>query len=115
MKSHRSRLVALAASIGLAAGLAHAQEATTAKVSVNGMVCSFCAQSIEKRVSSMPEAGPLYINLSSKVVAVQPKPGKTLDMDKLRHEIKEAGYEVTAVEMVPKTVAELRAEYRAKK
>lgn len=115
MKSPRLSLLAVAASIGLATGLAHAQEATTAKVSVNGMVCSFCAQSIEKRLSAMPEAGPLYINLSNKLVAVQPKAGQTLNVDKLRSEIKEAGYEVTAVEMVPKTVAELRAEFRAKK
>ena len=115
MKSIRFHVLALVTSIGLVASPVHAQEATTAKVSVNGMVCSFCAQSIEKRLSAMPETGPLYINLSNKVVAVQPKAGKTLDMDKLRHEIKEAGYEVTAVEMVPKTVAELREEYRAKK
>jgi len=115
MKSIRFHVLALVTSIGLVASPVHAQEATTAKVSVNGMVCSFCAQSIEKRLSAMPETGPLYINLSNKVVAVQPKAGKTLDMDKLRHEIKEAGYEVTAVKMVPKTVAELREEYRAKK
>lgn len=115
MKLIHTRFLALVASLGLAAGFAHAQEATTAKISVNGMVCSFCAQSIEKRLSAMPEAGPLYINLSNKLVAVQPKAGQTLNMDKLRHEIKEAGYDVTAVEMVPKTVAELRTEYRAKK
>lgn len=115
MKSIQTRVLALVASLGLATGLAHAQEATTAKVSVNGMVCSFCAQSIEKRLTALPEAGPLYINLSKKVVAVQPKAGQTLNIDKLRHEIREAGYDITAVEMVPKTVAELRAEYRAKK
>jgi hypothetical protein len=39
----------------------------------------------------------------------------TLNVDKLKREIQEAGYEVTAVEMVPKTVATLREEYRARK
>jgi hypothetical protein len=63
----------------------------------------------------MPETGPLYINLSRKLVAVQPKAGKTLDVDKLKREIQEAGYDVTGVEMVPKTVAALRDEYRARK
>jgi len=94
---------------------ATAQDAGTAKISVNGMVCSFCAQGIEKRVTAMPEAGPLYINLSRKVVAVQPKAGQRLDVERLRREIQDAGYEVTAIEMVPKTVAMLRDEYRAKK
>jgi len=116
-----SRTLALAAALGAAfiASAVYASsgapEARTAKISVNGMVCAFCAQGIEKRVTAMPEAGPLYINLSRKVVAVQPKAGKAGDIDKLKREIAEAGYEVTAVEMVPKTVAALREEYRAKK
>jgi hypothetical protein len=36
------------------------------------MVCAFCAQGIEKRLTKMPETGPLYINLAQKVVAVEP-------------------------------------------
>ena len=112
-----SRLVARIAicALSLSALVATAQDAPTAKISVNGMVCSFCAQGIEKRLTAMPETGPLYINLSRKVVAVQPKAGKTLDVDKLKREIQEAGYDVTSVEMVPKTVAMLRDEYRARK
>ena len=115
MKSLISLFFPLVAALGLAAPSAFGQEAGTAKLSVNGMVCSFCAQSIEKRVTAMPEAGPTYINLSRKVVAVEPKAGKTLDIEKLKREIKDAGYDVTAVEMVPKTVAALREEYRGKK
>ncbi|MBL8329811.1 MAG: heavy-metal-associated domain-containing protein [Rubrivivax sp.] len=109
------RTTLLLAATLLTAHLAvQAQEARTAKVSVNGMVCSFCAQSIEKRLTAMPETGPLYINLARKVVAVEAKPGQTLNLDKLRHEIQEAGYDVTAVEMVPKTVAVLRSEMRGR-
>jgi cation transport ATPase len=89
--------------------------AGTVKFAVNGMVCAFCAQGIEKRVKALPETGPLYINLARKVVAVQPKEGKTLDLERLKREIQEAGYEVTTVEMVPQTVAALRDEYRAKR
>lgn len=109
-------LAALGAAVALlASGAVHAQEVATAKISVNGMVCAFCAQGIEKRLTALPESGPMYINLSRKVVAVQPKTGMTLNVDKLKREIQEAGYEVTAVEMVPKTVATLREEYRARK
>lgn len=115
MTSLIARQLALAATLVWAAGSAAAQDTNTAKISVNGMVCAFCAQGIEKRITAMPEAGPLYINLSRKLVAVQPKTGQTLNIDKIRREIQEAGYEVTAVEMVPKTVAALREEYRGKK
>ncbi|NBQ86514.1 MAG: heavy-metal-associated domain-containing protein [Betaproteobacteria bacterium] len=115
MTSSFMHRIAIALTLVIAAASASAQDAATAKISVNGMVCAFCAQGIEKRITAMPEAGPLYINLSRKLVAVQPKAGKSLDMEKIRREITDAGYEVTAVEMVPKTVAALREEYRARK
>ena len=114
-KSTSLQSLGLALVLGLASLTAAAQQAPTVKVSVNGMVCAFCAQGIEKRVTAMPEAGPLYINLARKVVAVQPKAGKSLDVDRIKREIQDAGYEVTAVEMVPQTVAALREEYRARK
>jgi periplasmic mercuric ion binding protein len=88
---------------------------TSVKVSVNGMVCSFCAQGIEKRLTKMPETGPLYINLAQKVVLVEPKPGQRINIDKVRAEITEAGYDVTGVETLARPVAELRAEMKAKK
>lgn len=115
MNLSRLTLLTAACALSLCSPLAMAQDAGTAKISVNGMVCSFCAQGIEKRLTAMPETGPLYINLSRKLVAVQPKAGKTLDVEKLRREIQEAGYDVTGVEMVPKTVAALRDEYRTRK
>jgi len=93
---------------------AAAGDAGTVKFAVNGMVCAFCAQGIEKRLSKMSETGPLYINLAKKVVAVQPKPGMSIDIAKVKAEIVEAGYEVTSTETVPQTVAAIRAEMKAK-
>lgn len=105
--------IALLASTPL---LAHAADAVqTIKLSVNGMVCAFCAQGIEKRLSALPEAGPLYINLAQKVVAVEAKPGKQLDVAKLKAEIADAGYEVTAAETLAQTVAQVKAQTQAKK
>ncbi len=93
---------------------AAAAGAGTVKFAVNGMVCAFCAQGIEKRLTKMSETGPLYINLAQKVVAVQPKPGKSIDVAKVKAEIIEAGYEVTSAQPVPQTVAAIRAEMKAK-
>lgn len=89
-------------------------DAGTVKFAVNGMVCAFCAQGIEKRLTKMSETGPLYINLAQKVVAVQPKPGMSIDIAKVKAEIVEAGYEVTSTQAVPQTVAAIRAEMKAK-
>lgn len=95
---------------------AQAADATpqTVKLSVNGMVCAFCAQGIEKRLSALPDAGPLYINLAKKVVAVEAKPGRQLNVEQLKAQVVEAGYEVTQTETVPQTVAQIRAAMKAK-
>ncbi len=105
--------LALAASAAQAQTLA-AGDPGTVKFSVNGMVCAFCAQGIEKRLTKMPETGPLYINLAQKVVAVEPKPGMRIDVAKVKAEIVEAGYAVSATQPVPMTVAALRAQMRSK-
>jgi copper chaperone CopZ len=89
--------------------------ATALKLSVNGMVCAFCAQGIEARLKKMPETADLYINLKQKVVAVEAKPGQTLSVDKIRAEVVEAGYEITQAEPMTQTVAQLREQMRAKR
>ena len=92
-----------------------AQAGDTVKLQVNGMVCAFCAQGIEKRLTSLPETGELYINLAQKVVAVQPKAGQLINIEKVKAEITEAGYDVVKVEAVPQTVAAIRADMKSKK
>jgi len=87
----------------------------TVKLQINGMVCAFCAQGIEKRLTKMPEIGPLYINLAQKVVAIEPKAGRRIDVEKVRTEITDAGYDVVKIETVPKTVAAIRAEMKARR
>jgi cation transport ATPase len=107
-------LAALAQTPSPGAAAGDAGNAGTVKFSVNGMVCAFCAQGIEKRLNKISETGTLYINLAQKVVAVQPKPGKSIDIAKFRAEIVEAGYEVTATQPVPQTVAAIRAEMKSR-
>lgn len=90
-------------------------QATAVKLSVNGMVCAFCAQGIEARLKKLPETADLYINLKQKVVAVQAKPGLALPLEKIRAEVTEAGYEVGSIETMTQTVAQLREQMRAKR
>jgi copper chaperone CopZ len=53
--------------------------ASSVKATVNGMVCAFCAQGIEKRLSKMPASEAVFVDLKRKVVVVEAKPGQTLD------------------------------------
>lgn len=108
------RRLLLAAAFATTALSAQAAPGDTVKLQVNGMVCAFCAQGIEKRLSELPATGDIYINLARKVVAVQPKPGQSIDIDKVKAEITEAGYDVVKVESVAQPVAAIRAEMKKK-
>jgi copper chaperone CopZ len=85
----------------------------TTKVTVNGMVCAFCAQGIEKRLSKLPATKAVFVDLKQKTVAVEAKDGMTLDEKAIKAEITDAGYDVTKMEEVPQTVAELREAMKA--
>jgi len=89
--------------------------ATSVKASVNGMVCAFCAQGIERRLSKLPATQAVYVDLKRKVVAVEFKEGQTLDAKTITAEIVDAGYNVTKLETVEQSVAEIKAEMKAKK
>ena len=89
--------------------------AQSVKATVNGMVCAFCAQGIEKRLSKLPAAKAVFVDLKQKVVAVEAKDGQSLDGKTITDEIKDAGYDVTKLETTDQSVAEIKAALKARK
>jgi copper chaperone CopZ len=85
------------------------------RATVNGMVCPFCAQGIEKRISKMEATKAVFVDLKNKTVAVEPKDGARLDEKAIAAEIKDAGYDVVKMETVPQTVAQIRGSMKARK
>lgn len=85
---------------------AHAVESTI--FTVNGMVCAFCAQGIEKKLQKMPEAAVVFVDLTTKTVIVEAKPDMTVPVDKVILDIKDAGYDVTATKTVSQSVEDLK-------
>ncbi len=69
----------------------HAHDVT---VKVNGMVCDFCAQSITKLFMEHTEVDKVNINLDSKEVTLDFKPGASLPSEEISKVIDFAGYEV---------------------
>lgn len=110
--NHLPQLLITAALAGIATS---AFAATSVKASVNGMVCAFCAQGIEKRLSALPATKAVYVDLKQKVVAVEARDGQTLDAKTITAEIADAGYDVTKLETVSQSVAEIKAATKAKK
>jgi cation transport ATPase len=108
--------IAVAAVFTWAGGTFHAAiAAESVKASVNGMVCAFCAQGIEKRLSALPATQAVYVDLKRKIVAVEAKPGQKLDGKAITFEITEAGYDVTKLETLAKSVADIKLEANADK
>jgi copper chaperone CopZ len=112
MKSITLKLVAVTL---LAGFFSSAFAVETIKASVNGMVCAFCAQGIEKRLSKLPATKAVFVDLKKKIVAVEAKEGQALDGKAITHEIQEAGYDVTKLETVSQSVADIRAQMKATK
>lgn len=102
------------AALSLAAGNAYAATQTI-KAEVNGMVCAFCAQGIEKKMRALSQTKEVYVDLKNKIVAVELKEGQSLPYDTVKDLIKDAGYEVAKIETVPETAKQIRAATRAKK
>ena len=110
--NHSSKLLIVVALAGTALP---SLAATSVKASVNGMVCAFCAQGIEKRLSKLPATQAVYVDLKQKVVVVEAKDGQTLDAKTITAEITDAGYDVTQLETVEQSVAEIKDAIKAKK
>ena len=110
--NHSTKLLLTVALAGIATS---SFAATSVKASVNGMVCAFCAQGIEKRLSKLPAIKAVYVDLKQKVVAVEAKDGQTLDPKTITAEITDAGYDVTKLETVEQSLAEIKAGMKAKK
>jgi copper chaperone CopZ len=108
------KILCAAVVLSTASGLVTvATAAESAKATVNGMVCAFCAQGIEKRLSSLPATKAVFVDLRKKIVAVEAREGQSLDLAAIRHEITEAGYDVVKLETVAMSVEDLKAQTAA--
>lgn len=71
--------------------------AETVKVTVNGMVCAFCATAIEKTFKKEKAVDTVKIDLPKKLVTVKTKPGTTISDAKIHEVINYAGYTHTSI------------------
>jgi copper chaperone CopZ len=116
MQTITIKSIALPALLALTTGVfSSVMAAETVKVTVNGMVCAFCAQGIEKRLSRLPATKAVFVDLKQKVVAVEAREGQMLDHKTISAEITDAGYDVVKLEASARSVAEIRADLKAKK
>ncbi len=100
------------ASILLTLPLAAAQ-ATTIQMTVNGLVCAFCAQGIEKKLRKFPATADVIVNLEHRLVAVQLKEAQDIPDVDLRKALTDAGYSVKSIERSAASLSEVRDKLTA--
>ncbi|MEY3903816.1 MAG: hypothetical protein RL189_3122 [Pseudomonadota bacterium] len=68
------------------------------KVSVNGMVCGFCAQGITKKLNKTEAVEKVNVDLEKKLVSFSTLAGKQFDDAAITKLITDAGYSVVKIE-----------------
>lgn len=71
--------------------------AETIHVSVDGMVCAFCAKGIEKSFKKQPQTEKIDVSLEDKLVTITTKQGTTIEDKTINEVIEHAGYKVTNI------------------
>ena len=87
--------------------------AATQKIEVNGMVCAFCAQGIEKSLSKLETTQDVYVNLDEGFVILENKT-EAVNEDKIRAIITDSGYDVTKISLINETADVVRKQYEKK-
>jgi copper chaperone CopZ len=109
MTSQRIILVLLAL---LAASGARA---ATIELTVNGLVCGFCAQGIEKTLRRNAATDDVFVSLENRLVAIATKPDTDIADDVLRKALKDAGYDVKAIARTDRPLQALREQAKTRK
>jgi len=103
----------LLVSITLAALFNVRAQAGTIEMKVNGLVCGFCAQGIEKTLRRNAATADVLVSLENRLVAVSTKEGADIPDADLRKALTDAGYEVKAIERTSRSIDALRSELQA--
>lgn len=90
-------------------------QAGTIEMTVNGLVCSFCAQGIEKTLRKNPATADVLVSLENRLVAVATREGTDIADADLRRALTDAGYDVKAIERTQRSMDELRSRIKVNK
>ena len=82
--------------------------AATIEMTVNGLVCAFCAQGIEKKLKKFPATAEVIVNLEHRLVAVALRDGQDIPDADLRRALTDAGYTVKSISRSETSIADVR-------
>jgi copper chaperone CopZ len=97
-----------------ALGLVGVAQAKTIQITVDGLVCAFCAQGIEKKMKAQAATDKVFVSLEKKIVAVSLKDGQDISDEKLKAEIADSGYVVKGISRSDESLEAIRARVKAR-
>ena len=89
--------------------------AATIEITVNGLVCGFCAQGIEKTLRKNAATEDVVVSLENRLVAVATQPGTDIGDDVLRQALTNAGYDVKAIARTERSIDAIREQLKVKR
>ena len=104
------KLIHIAAA--LAVLVASSSTAATIEMNVNGLVCAFCAQGIEKKLRKLPATADVVVSLEQRLVAVALKDGQDISDADLRKALTDAGYKVIGIQRTDESIDTVRARLK---
>src|SRR3954449_7861045 len=90
--------------------LVTAAQAGTIEMKVYGLVCSFCAQGIEKTLRKNPATADVVVSLEHKLVAVATREGQDIPDAELTQALTDSGYDVKGITRTQRSLEQIRAE-----
>lgn len=88
--------------------------AATIEMDVNGLVCAFCAQGIEKKLRAFPATTDVVVSLEKKLVVLSTRGGADIGDDELRKALTDAGYTVKAIHREQESLDDVRRRIGAR-
>ena len=88
---------------------AGAASARTIELEVNGLVCAFCAQGIEKTFRALPQTEDVLVSLEHRLVAIDLKDGQDIADPALREAVTAAGYALVAIQRTDTPLDQLKS------
>lgn len=87
----------------------------TIQIGLDGLVCAFCAQGLEKKMRAQAATDKVFISLDKKVALVSLKDGQDIADAIIKTEVTDAGYVVKSIARTDDSFEALRAKIKAAK
>ena len=88
--------------------------AATIEMEVNGLVCAFCAQGIEKKLRAFPATADVVVSLEKRLVALSTRDSQDIPDEELKRALTDAGYTVKAIHRENETLDDVRQRLKAR-